>query len=255
MRVSTLVIVFCISVVFAALVALGTWQVQRLAWKESLIERVERYLAADPQSAEAILQETENEPANIDYRPVVINGTYVSDQAVFEFTTHNGQSGWNQFALLQLEQTQPHSNVKYAFINRGFIPFEAKNSWQSVAQVPVGTQTITGLMRVAPTSKPGSFMPDNLPSEYTYYWRDLVSMAGSIRVASAEVASWYVDEGIPGKMHGQLGKYPISGTTIISFSNNHLQYVVTWYGLALALLGVGGYFLYARHETKDRPER
>ncbi|MGB7334244.1 MAG: SURF1 family protein [Salaquimonas sp.] len=252
MRLSTLIIVASITIVMALLIALGTWQVNRLHWKELLIERVELYLAADPQPVSTILQEVASGSGELDYRPTNITGIYLPDQAFLEFTTHNGRSGWNQFAVLNLRDAEDGSLLRYAFVNRGFIPFEAKDNWQSVARLPSEEQKITGLLRVAPASKPGSFMPDNLPLEKIYYWRDLVSMATSIGLDPDSVALWYVDEGIPGKPEVAQGAFPISGTTIISFSNNHLQYAVTWYGLALALFGVGGYFLYVRRANNGR---
>ena len=46
------------------------------------------------------------------------------------------------------------------------------------------------------------------------------------------------------------GGWPRAGTTRVSFSNNHLQYVITWYGLALALVGV--YIAFVRKRLKER---
>ncbi len=250
MRLSTFLVIVPISIVLAILVALGTWQVQRLYWKEALIARVEQYLAADPAPIAAILEDTRTLQETIDYRPVIIEGIFVPEPGFLEFTTFKGQSGWNVFNLLDTGMNGGDSLQRYVLINRGYIPFEAKSGWQQVAPLPVGRTQIKGLLRVAPTEKPGSFLPDNIPAENTYYWRDLASMATSASLDPANVALWYVDEGFPGSIPPEGGSYPISGTTIISFSNNHLQYAVTWYGLALALLGVGGYFLYARRNTE-----
>ena len=233
----------------ALLLWLGTWQVQRLYWKEALIERVNSQLDAEPQNVRDALDNADNIDQGIDYLPVRIQGTFEPDQAFFEFTTFKGKSGWNVFHLLRLSQSSMTGTSPYALVNRGYIPYEAKENWQSLAPLPTGVQTIVGLLRTPPVSKPGSFMPDNVPDEATYYWRDLVSMATSAGLDPDEVSPWYVDAGLPGAKSGETNTWPISGTTIISFSNNHLQYAVTWYGLALALLGVGGYFLYARRKA------
>jgi surfeit locus 1 family protein len=250
MRFSTFIMILCIGIVFAALVALGTWQVQRLAWKEALIERVNAQLQGEPRPVVDVLEEATGSNDGIDYKPVTVSGQYVPDRVFFEFTTFKGQSGWNIFNLLRLDEQSRYGLWEFTFINRGFIPYDTKANWVEIAPLPQGVQSITGLLRSPPGEKPGSFMPDNNPLEDIYYWRDLASMTSMAKLSPNQVSSWYVDAGIPGQPDPD-NQYPISGTTIVSFSNNHLQYVVTWYGLALALLGVGGYFLYARRKTKD----
>jgi surfeit locus 1 family protein len=249
MRVSTFIVISCIGLVLAALIALGTWQVQRLAWKEALIERVNTQLQGKPRPVVDVLQEASGSDSGIDYRPVTVSGQYVPDRVFFEFTTYKGQSGWNIFNLLRLDDQSHSGSAEFTLINRGFIPYESKSMWSEIAPLPQDIQSISGLLRSPPGKKPGRFMPDNNLSENIYYWRDLASMTLMAKLAPNQVSPWYVDAGIPGQP--DLDKqYPIQGTTIVSFSNNHLQYVVTWYGLALALLGVGGYFLYARRGTK-----
>ena len=133
-----------------------------------------------------------------------------------------------------------------AVVNRGFIPYEQRENWKSIAPLPTGTQEIEGLLRQPPASKPGSMMPDNEPQSGTFYWRDIAAMAALSGINPQQLEGWYVDAGFPGKSPD--GEYPVKGTTIVSFPNNHLQYAVTWYGLALALFGVGSYFLYSRRK-------
>ena len=221
-----------------------------MQWKEALIERVNARLDSAPLPVDQVLEQARSQPGGIDYTPVSISGRYEAGEAFFEFTTFKGQSGWNMFNLLRLEPAAGSNVSGFALVNRGYIPFEEKDNWQSVAPLPTGIQTITGLLRVPPAQKPGSFMPDNKPETATYYWRDLVTMAATAGLDPDKVAPWYVDEGFPGSQTKHPGSYPVTGTTIISFPNNHLQYAVTWYGLALALLGVGSYFLYARRRPK-----
>ena len=45
---------------------------------------------------------------------------------------------------------------------------------------------------------------------------------------------------------GERGVLPVGGVTLVTFPDNHLQYAVTWYGLALTLVVVGGTFLWRR---------
>lgn len=249
LRRDTLLIVVLMTIGIAVLAGLGVWQVQRLYWKEALIAQVEKRLSQPPV---AVLEAVYDEHDSIDfnYRPVTIAGTYVPDEVFFEFTTYKGASGWNLFHLLENDPDQQKGG-RYIIINRGFIPYDMRDAWQSVAPIPQGRVEITGLLRNAPQSKPGFMMPDNEIAGRTFYWRSMTGMAVAAGLDPDHVAFWYVDRGMPGE--GQLGDWPVKGTTIVQFPNNHLQYAITWFGLALALLGVGSYFLYARRHREEAP--
>jgi surfeit locus 1 family protein len=71
-------------------------------------------------------------------------------------------------------------------------------------------------------------------------------MALAAGIEPDSLVPFFVDAG-PGP---DPGVWPKGGTTIVSFPNNHLQYAITWFGLAIACLGVGGWLLFsdrARH--------
>ena len=91
-----------------------------------------------------------------------------------------------------------------------------------------------GFARAAPTEKPGYFTPENEPAKNIFYWKDLDGFTKNAGLDLARVIDLYVDaDDTPNP-----GGWPVGGVTIISLPNNHLQYAVTWYGLALALAGV-----------------
>ena len=46
------------------------------------------------------------------------------------------------------------------------------------------------------------------------------------------------------------GGLPVGGVTLIDLPNNHLQYAVTWYGLAGALVAVLGAWLLRQRRTR-----
>ena len=247
-RKSEILVLACMLVGIAILASLGTWQVRRLAWKEDLIATVESRIASAPVPVEEALGAAGKKggaDGALDYRPVVVTGKFVETAPAFEFTTFKGQSGWNLFNILELGNAAG-SGPRYAVVNRGFIPYEQRENWKSIAPLPTGTQEIEGLLRQPPAGKPGSMMPDNEPQSGTFYWRDIAAMAALSGINPQQLEGWYVDAGFPGKSPD--GEYPVKGTTIVSFPNNHLQYAVTWYGLALALFGVGSYFLYSRRK-------
>ena len=245
MRLSTFMIVVAISVVLAALLALGTWQVQRLYWKEALIERVNTRLAQAPVPVGEAMAEPD--PLVREYAPVLLSGEYLKSEPVYEFTTFKATSGWHVFAPFQLSTADTIEGRDMILVNRGFIPYEMRGSKDLVSNLPEGNQELSGLLRMPLAEKPGLFVNENDPAQRIFFWRDIAAMANAMGLDKSRLAGFYVDSGIPGQ--SSASRYPVPGTTLVSFSNNHLQYVVTWYGLALALLGVGGYFLYARRTT------
>lgn len=218
----------------AILAGLGTWQVQRLQWKEALIAEVEDRRTQSPVSL-AEMERRWQETGDVDYFPVRITGRYDHAFEQYFFTTHNGQVGWSVYTPMTLE------DGRVILVNRGFVPDRMRDPATRPEGQVSGTVTVTGLARNPLYEKPGRFLPDNQPSEGVYYWKSIAQMARQADLEIDSLVPFFVDAGendLPGGL-------PIGGTTIIAFPNNHLQYALTWYGLALALIGVGGYFLVA----------
>lgn len=211
--------------VLAALLALGTWQVQRLQWKEGLIARIEARIAAAPVSLDRI-ETLHAEGGDIDYRPVRLDGTYDHAGERHYFATWRGQSGFYVHTPLRLE------DGRFLFVNRGFVPYDRKEAATRPQGQTVGGVRITGLARAAPPEKPSFIVPDNEPGKNLFYWKDLEAMAASAGLPErSEVLPFFVDADDT----ANPGGLPVGGVTRINLPNNHLQYAITWYGLALAL--------------------
>ncbi len=249
---------------FAALVALGNWQVQRLHWKEALIARVQERLSNPPVSFQEVINGSE-EIAQ-EYTPVEVSGYVKNTNAAYEFTTFNGRSGWNVFLPFRLEENLAGTENSFIMVNWGFVPYESKDHERPLNElagrafdggvfneISTDLQKLSGLLRLPLEEKPGYFVNDNILHKRTFFWRDLNKMQQSADVNGATFKNWYLDRGLPGQIDPSAG-FPIAGTTLVTFSNNHLQYVITWYGLALALLGVGSYFLYQRRKQLSEKE-
>jgi surfeit locus 1 family protein len=108
-----------------------------------------------------------------------------------------------------------------------------------------GLQTVTGLIRVPAVEKPSAAFV-NAPEKREFYWRDLEAMTAMMRAGSGQT---FLPLLVEADETANPGGWPKGGTTIIKFSNNHLQYAITWFGLAATMLGVGGYFLYSRRKS------
>ena len=65
-------------------------------------------------------------------------------------------------------------------------------------------------------------------------------MAQSIGLSADEVLPFFIDaDDAPNP-----GGLPVGGVTRISFPNDHLQYAITWYGLATVLAVIVGLMAY-----------
>ena len=216
----------------AVLVGLGTWQVQRLAWKEALLATIDARIHADPLP----LDEVASRYPEIEYVPVTATGRFDHAAERHVFTTWEGESGYDVFTPLLLGENRA------VFVNRGFVPFDRKDPATRADGQVGGEVTVTGLARRGLAEKPSWVVPDNDPAKNVFYWKDVRAMRETSGLDPAiDVLPFVVDAGDA----VNPGGLPVGGTTLIDLPNNHLQYAVTWYGLALALCGVFGYRLWS----------
>lgn len=208
-----------------ALVALGTWQVQRLAWKRDLIARVDARVHAKPVAAPATAGKED------EYRRVTATGIFLAARDSFVQASTVRGPGWWVLTPLRTD------GGRTILINRGYAPTRAI--------APVGSErvTIVGLLRL--TEPGGGFLRHNDPAADRWYSRDVAAIAA--RRGIGPVAPYFIDQEALPERHGQ----PVGGLTVIRFPNNHLVYAITWY--MLAVMSAGG-FLYSRTAAR-RDER
>lgn len=217
----------------SVLLVLGTWQVERLAWKENLLASIETRVGSEPRSLQDIQTRFATE-GDVEYWPVTLGGEYRHEGERHFFATHEGRSGYYIYTPFELQ------NGRYVLVNRGFVPFELKDpAGRAEGQVD-GWLTITGLARNPLSEKPSWVVPDNDVAGNVFYWKDLPVMAESSGVGTpGDYLGFFVDANDA----PNPGGLPVGGVTLIDLPNNHLQYAVTWYGLALALVAVmAGWF-------------
>jgi len=213
--------------VLAALIALGIWQVHRLEWKEALLAEIQARIASSPRTLDDVVRSEDDR----DYWPVTVTGSFLHSAERHFFATYEGETGFYVYTPLD------RGGRDYVFVNRGFVPYDRKDAATRAEGQVEGVVTITGLARNVLAEKPGSFVPDNDPAGNIFYWKDLRAMAASAGLpADAKVLGVFVDAG-PAPNPGGL---PVGGVTIVDMPNNHLQYVVTWFGLAAVLVVIVG---------------
>lgn len=223
----------------AILLGLGTWQVQRLHWKEGLIATIDARIDSAPQPLAAI-EARLAEAGDVDYWPVSLAGTFRHEGERHFFATHKGHSGYFVYTPLALD------DGRLVLVNRGFVPFDRKDAATRGEGQVEGRQEIAGLARNRVDGKPNSLMPDNDPAKNIFYWKDIDAMTASAGVgAPGDYLPFFVDaDDAPNP-----GGLPVGGVTLVDMPNSHLQYAVTWYGLAAALAGVMGVWLWRRWRT------
>lgn len=222
-----------VAVALAILLSLGTWQVERLHWKEGLLADIAGRSTAEPVGPDAVAaMVARGEP--VDYRAMMASGRFLHAGERHFFATHQGRTGFYVYTPLSLE------DGRYLLVNRGFVPYENKEPSTRVSGQIGGEVTVTGLAREKLSAKPSFMVPDNEPAKNMFYWKDLDAMAGTVGLPAEKVLPFFLDADatpVPGGM-------PQGGVTAMDLPNSHLQYAVTWYGLAatLAVIALVGFF-------------
>lgn len=214
------------TLVFAGL---GTWQVQRLAWKRDLIARVEARVHAAPVAVPAGSQWGALDLRDAEYRRVQARGAFRHDrETLVDALTALGPGAW---VITPLETADG-----LILVNRGFVPPDRRGAATRPGGQVAGEVVVTGLLRL---SEPGGrFLRPNEPASDRWFSRDVAAIA---QVRDLEgVAPIFIDADAASSIQGG----PAGGLTVVQFRNAHLVYAVTWFGLAL--LCVAGVVLLLR---------
>lgn len=233
-RPASMIMIVASLLAFAILIGLGTWQVQRLQWKEELLSTINERVASAPHSLHDV-QARYVTTGDVEYWPVTVEGEFRHEGERHFFATHDGRSGYYIYTPLELP------NDRFILVNRGFVPFDRKDPATRPEGQIEGQVTVTGLARRPLTERPSWIVPENDPQTNQFYWKDLKTMAASSGVATVDrFLPFFIDaDDSPNP-----GGLPVGGVTRIDLPNNHLQYAITWYGLALGLCGVLGAWLW-----------
>jgi surfeit locus 1 family protein len=210
-----------------SLLALGTWQVERLSWKLDLIARVEARAHAQPVAAPLPAEWPALQDADYEYRRVSLSGEFLNDREMQVYTaTDLGPGYWVMTPL-----TSDDGSV--IIVNRGFVPTAKRDPATRPDSQISGRTAVTGLMRVPETG--GLFLRKNDPVNKRWYSRDVAEMA--IAAGLNNVAPFYVDADAT----ANPGGLPLGGMTKLTFPNNHLSYAITWYILAAMVVAATWY--------------
>lgn len=240
---------------FFGFLALGTWQVQRRVWKLALIERVDQRVHSLPVAAPGPALWPQIDAAGYEYLPVTLQGRWLHDKTVLtQAATELGAGFWVLTPLQQADGWQ-------VIVNRGFVPPDQRARWLAGSGAGAGSGSDATAMTDAPVSVQGllriseprgGFLRTNDPAQGRWYSRDVAAIAATQGLNNA--APYFIDQGLP-DLRGAPSLAPApatgeprSGMTVIRFANSHAVYALTWYGLALMVVGAAWYV--ARYERR-----
>ena len=213
----------------AILIGFGLWQLDRKVWKENLIATLTARLARAPENLAPRASWPRLVPEGNEYTRVTFPAEFLDGREALVYSAGSplrpdvkGPGYW-VFAPAQL------AGGSIVLVNRGFVPLERKDA-ATRAGSPRGTVEIVGVMRWPETR--GLFTPADDVAGNVWYVRDPKAIAAAKKWAIA--APFYIDQESPVPEDG----WPKPGKLVVALPDNHLQYAITWFGLALALAGV-----------------
>lgn len=221
----------------AILVCLGVWQLHRLTWKEGIIAAIEARSTAAPQPLPPVSAWSGLRPEDYDYRRVEASGHFENAQESYIFHSVEGGAGYYVMTPLRLDRGG------IVIVNRGFVPDSLKDPARRAAGQPAGPVHVVGLMR--PPEARNLFTPADDPAHGLYFTRDPAAIAARLKLA--DVAPFTIDADTT----PNPGGWPRGGVTQLAVPNNHLSYALTWFGLALGLIGV--FVSFAWRRLRDDP--
>jgi len=219
---------------FAVLIALGTWQIQRKAWKENLIASLTERLAAPAKEFPPPADWPTLDRARDEYRRVKFEASFDNSREALIFAAPSAFRpdtvglGYWVFTPARL------NDGGIVMVNRGFVPDGRQDpKWRLDGEV-AGPVEITGAMRWAGDRH--WFTPHDDPAHNLWFTPDPGSIAAAkgLELGRNPVAPFYVEQEAP----TPPGGLPQPGPLKVALPDNHLQYALTWYGLAAVLAGV-----------------
>lgn len=223
-------------IAFLILIGLGTWQVQRLKWKEGVLAHIAALQTAPARPLATVLGVAAVRPADADFTRVTASCPGLAKAPFLElFSVRDGQPGARLISACVLEGA-PYGSV---LVDRGFVAdgAAARPAIDPADRTPL---QVTGVLRVPEHGN--LFSPANQPPHW--YIRDIPAMAAQLGAARPAPLTLMAETATNPEV-ADLKPAPIPA----DIPNNHLQYAITWYGLAAALLGVYAAVLSRRRKS------
>jgi cytochrome oxidase assembly protein ShyY1 len=227
------------ALMLALLIGLGVWQLQRRTEKHALIAALTERLAAAPEALPLPSQWSALTPAHDEFRRVRFSANYAAlpDAMVYSAgsAVREDISGPGTWAFLPARLSTGETVV----INAGFVQNTMQDRVQqdrAVTRLVTGAPvTLTGYIRFPEAA--GALTPSENLAKRLWFTRDHLVMARAL--GWGEVAPFYIDLEQPVPESG----IPKPGPLEVHLKDDHLQYAITWFGVAGAVLIAFGVWL------------
>jgi cytochrome oxidase assembly protein ShyY1 len=225
--------------VLVLLVGLGVWQLQRRVEKHALIAALTERLAAAPETLPSAAQWNALTPARDEFRRVRFSATYEQRPDAMVYSSGSAIrediSGPGTWAFLPARPPTGGTIV----VNTGFVQNTMQDRAQqdrAVTRLVTGVPVmLTGYIRFPESA--GALTPAGNLAKRLWFTRDHVAMARAL--GWGEVAPFYIDLEQPVPESG----IPKPGPLEVHLKDDHLQYAITWFGLAGAVMIAFGVWL------------
>jgi surfeit locus 1 family protein len=216
------------------LLGLGTWQLERKAWKENLIDALATRLQSDPGPLPPPEEWPRLVPGNAEFTRVRLNVTFLKSGDALVYTggsqLRDDVKGVGYFVFSPVRL----ADGRMVVINRGFA---ADRNYPQAE----GTHEIAGALRWPEGSS--LFVADRDSAGTTWFVRDHLAMARA--KGWGEVGPFYIEQEAP----VPPGGVPHPAKLNVRLRNDHLQYAITWYSLAGVLVVI--WVMWMRRVRRD----
>jgi surfeit locus 1 family protein len=210
-------------VMFIVLIGLGTWQLERKTWKEGLIATLAERTSAEPVPLPAPERWSALDPIDDEFRRVTFAATIVPGREALVYAAGSSiRPDFTGVGYWVFAPAEPAGGAVVA-VNRGFLPEGQQDP--STHMPPADRVDLVGALRW-PEPR-GWFVPNDDPTRNLWFARDHLAMARA--KGWGDVAPFYVE------LESPTGPLPRAGRLTPTLRNEHLQYALTWYGLAVVL--------------------
>ena len=214
----------CASVALMLLLALGCWQLYRLQWKNELIAEFEARAHGKAVDVREIAPDL---PPR--YQRVVADGVWLHEYEVqLTGRVFEGTAGYHIITPLVLRDGD------IVFVNRGWVSQDYRAPQSRVWTLETGQVRVEGIIRLP--AKRGRFVPANAPEKNDWF----TLAVGEISLhheLEGELEAQVID-GFTIDALRRDDTLPIGAAVDIALPNNHWQYALTWFGIALGLVGI-----------------
>lgn len=198
--------------------ALGTWQLQRLAWKEHLLATIERA------AQEAPMQTLPNDKTELEakrFYTVQLTGDYLPEHEFHIAARYfQHQLGYSVLTPFRME------DGRVVLVNRGWVPTASKDPATRPLDIS-GPRTI--LAQIRTSNERNHFTPVNQPELNIWFGRDVQEMASHAGLTFAPVTLDLIGD-------QDITHLPVPSRGEIKLRNDHLGYAITWFAIGFGII-------------------